>query len=139
MGPNQARREAAKWWNGKPDPSAVPEGTYLCDACGAPIRNKEGTSLLGGWMRCEHCTWRAFRYWDLDQQKRGIIGRARFWWTYHADPSTWNCRCSNCGSQIDSKEGTSIPEGTPEDTIWCQACTAEIIARWDREEAVPVE
>jgi len=54
--------EGAKiWWLGKPDPK---DGNFICDACNGKIREKEGTSWLGGYMRCSGCTERLFLRWD---------------------------------------------------------------------------
>jgi DNA-directed RNA polymerase subunit RPC12/RpoP len=63
--PRQDERRAAllraqAWWRANRDPKEVALGTYICDACGAPILDKEGTSLVGSWMRCKKCTHRLF-------------------------------------------------------------------------------
>ena len=57
-------RAAQNWWSGKADPIGASYGTYVCDACGGPIREKDGTSLLGGWIRCANCTQKLFSRWD---------------------------------------------------------------------------
>ena len=57
----QAARE---WWSDKPDPGHQP---FICDRCNGPIREKEGTSYLDGWMRCANCTQRLFSDWDEKQ------------------------------------------------------------------------
>ncbi|MFC2134432.1 hypothetical protein ACFLTH_07420 [Bacteroidota bacterium] len=58
---------AKKWWASQKDPKGAPMGSYVCDACGGPITEKEGTSLLGSYMRCVNCTGRMFNNWDVQQ------------------------------------------------------------------------
>jgi len=48
---NTVLQAAKNWWLDKPEPKGAPYGTYVCDACGGPINDKEGTSLLGSYMR----------------------------------------------------------------------------------------
>jgi len=56
----QAIARAKAWWEGKQDPKDAAFGTYVCDSCNGPIFEKEGTSLVGTYMRCEKCTDRIF-------------------------------------------------------------------------------
>jgi hypothetical protein len=52
---------AKNWWLGKPDPK---DGDFVCDVCGGKINEKDGTSLLGSYMRCRNCTETLFSRWD---------------------------------------------------------------------------
>ena len=47
---------AAAWWQGRPFPLTAAGGPYPCTTCGRPITTREGTSLIGPWMRCAECT-----------------------------------------------------------------------------------
>lgn len=58
---DEALERAMKFWADKQDPR---DSLFICDACGGVIRDKEGTSLLGGWMRCKSCSARLFSRWD---------------------------------------------------------------------------
>jgi hypothetical protein len=60
---SDALERANNWWEGKPDP-AGDGALYICDVCNREIRQKEGTSLLGSYMRCASCTERMFERWD---------------------------------------------------------------------------
>lgn len=52
---------AEQWWLHKPDPKT---GTFICDVCNRAIQQKEGTSLLGTYMRCTSCTQSLFARWN---------------------------------------------------------------------------
>lgn len=65
-------RAAETWWARKPDPRLAREGTYICDACGIAIRDKAGTCLVGGWMRCRSCTERLLSRWE--EEERALLG-----------------------------------------------------------------
>lgn len=60
----KALEKAKVWWLGKPDPKDAEYGTYVCDACNGSIHKKEGTSMVGRYMRCSLCTERLFERWD---------------------------------------------------------------------------
>jgi HEAT repeat protein len=58
---DQVLKRAEDWWLDKPDPKY---GGFVCDVCNGEIRAKEGTSLLGSYMRCRNCTEKMFERWD---------------------------------------------------------------------------
>ena len=61
---------AKKWWASQKDPKQAPVGSYVCDACGKPITEKRGTSLLGSYMRCVDCTGKMFSNWDEEKSSK---------------------------------------------------------------------
>ncbi|NNF68335.1 MAG: hypothetical protein HKN01_01075 [Acidimicrobiia bacterium] len=67
----QALERAQTWWEGKPPNLSTaanygfedaPPGakSYVCDGCNGLIDSREGTSLVGSYMRCANCTQRMF-------------------------------------------------------------------------------
>ena len=52
---------AKQWWLYKPDPN---NGKFICDVCNGVIQQKDGTSLLGSYMRCANCTQALFTRWN---------------------------------------------------------------------------
>jgi hypothetical protein len=57
----QAVAAAAAWWADKPFPRNSLGQPYPCTACGRPITERVGTSLIGAEMRCPTCTEQYFR------------------------------------------------------------------------------
>ena len=70
----QAQAAATAWWSDKSFPQAPWGRPYLCDACGAVIAEREGTSLVGSRLQCANCTEQAFRR-DLPAGDVGSTGR----------------------------------------------------------------
>lgn len=68
---SDALERAQTWWLGKPDP-AGDGASYVCDACSGEIQQKEGTSLLGSYMRCASCTERMFERWDKGEDQYNL-------------------------------------------------------------------
>ena len=67
----QALQRAQTWWEGKPpnmsslahygmEEAAPGAKAYVCDGCSGIIASREGTSLVGSYMRCANCTQRMF-------------------------------------------------------------------------------
>lgn len=44
------------WWKDKVDAAGVPLGHFVCNRCGATIKDKQGTSLVTGRIHCKLCT-----------------------------------------------------------------------------------
>ena len=71
---SQAQAAATAWWSDKSFPQAPWGRPYLCDACGAVIAEREGTSLVGTRLQCANCTELAFQR-DLPAGQVGSTGR----------------------------------------------------------------